>query len=109
MKWFYTEGKLTVNSEEEERDFALADLLAETNHREKIIKIIQIIFIAVLIVLCTLQFALTSFPAGKDIFFYVGYFSTPLFISGIISFFAFVVLKNQRKEVKALNRLFKEQ
>jgi hypothetical protein len=32
-----------------------------------------------------------------------------LIISGIISFFAFVVLKHQRKEVKALNRLFKEQ
>jgi|TARA_B110000914_G_C15498448_1_gene464556 hypothetical protein len=109
MKWFYTEGKLTVNSEEKERNFALADLLAETGHREKILKIIRIIFIVILIILCTLQFALTSFPADKDIFFYVGYFSTPLIISGIISFFTFAVLKHQRKEVKALNRLFKEQ
>ena len=44
MKWFYTEGKLTVNSEEKERNFALADLLAETGHREKILKIIRIYF-----------------------------------------------------------------
>jgi len=80
MKWFYTEGKLTVNSEEEERDFALADLLAETNHREKIIKIIQIIFIAVLIVLCTLQFAFTSFPAGGLLFHSVVYLWNYLFL-----------------------------
>jgi len=109
MKWFYTEGKLTVSSEEKERDFNLTDLLDEANHRKKILKIIRIIFITILITLCTLQFALTSFPAGKDVFFYVGYLSTPLIISAIISFFAFAVLKNQRKEVKALNRLFKEQ
>lgn len=107
MKWFYTEGKLTVSSEKEERNFLLDDLILETAQRSSLIKTVVMVFTIVLALLCFLQFVVTSFPSEQSIYFYVGYVATPLFIASIISIFIFILLKNKRIEVKALGKLFK--
>jgi hypothetical protein len=107
MKWFYTEGKLKVSSEKEERNFLLDDLILETAQRSSLIKTVVMVFTIVLALLCFLQFVVTSFPSEQSIYFYVGYVATPLFIASIISIFIFILLKNKRIEVKALGKLFK--
>ena len=107
MKWFYTEGKLTVSSEQQERNFLLDDLILETAQRSSLIKIVSMVFTIVLAFLCFLQFIITSFPSEQSIYFYIGYIATPLFIASILSLFIFMLLKNKRIQAKALGKLFK--
>ena len=107
MKWFYTEGKLTVSSEQQERNFMLDDLVLETAHRNSLLVKVKVVFIVILIILCILQFVLTSFPSDKSVYFYIGYISTSPLIAAILSFIMFVLLRNQRLEVKALGKIFK--
>ena len=106
MKWFYTEGKLTVSSEEQERKFLLDDLILETARRSSLIKNTIIVFITILTALCFLQFVLTSFPSEQSVYFYIGYMATPILIASAISLIVFLVLKNKRIEAKALLKLF---
>ena len=106
MKWFYTEGKLTVSSEEQERKFLLDDLILETARRSSLIKNTIIVFIIILTALCFLQFVLTSFPSEQSAYFYIGYMATPILIASAISLIVFLVLKNKRIEAKALLKLF---
>ena len=108
MKWYYTEGKLTVSSEEQERNFLLDDLVLETTHRALLIGRVRIVFAVVLIVLCCLQFLFTSFPFDQSVYFYIGYIGTPIIFSAAISLIFFGLLKNKRLEVKALSKLFKK-
>ena len=108
MKWYYTEGKLTVSSEEQERNFLLDDLVLETTHRAILIGRVRIVFTVVLIVLCCLQFLFTAFPCNQSIYFYIGYVGTPIIFSAAISLILFGLLKNKRLEVKALSKLFKK-
>ena len=92
MKWFYTEGKLTVRSKQQERNFLLDDLILETAQRSSLIKTVVMVFTIVLALLCFLQFVITSFPSEQSIYFYVGYVATPLFIASIVSLFILVVM-----------------
>ena len=108
MKWYYTEGKLTVSSEEQERNFLLDDLVLETTNRNILIGRVRIVFTVVLIVLCCLQFLFTAFPCNQSVYFYIGYVGTPVIFSAGISLIVFGLLKNKRLEVKALSRLFKK-
>ena len=62
MKWFYTEGKLTVSSEQQERNFMLDDLVLETAQRNSLLIRVKVVFTVTLIILCILQFVLTTFP-----------------------------------------------
>ena len=107
MKWFYTEGKLTVSTEQQERNFMLDDLVLETAHRNSLLVKVKVVFTVILIILCILQFVLTSFPSEQSVYFYVGYISTSPIIAAIISFIMFVVLRSKRLEVKALGKIFK--
>ena len=107
MKWFYTEGKLTVSSEQQERNFMLGDLVLETAKRDSLLVRVKVVFTVTLIILCILQFALTTFPSEKTVYFYIGYISTPLLIAAILSVVMFVLLRSKRLEVKALRKLFK--
>ncbi|MDC0028733.1 hypothetical protein OAJ35_04330 [Gammaproteobacteria bacterium] len=107
MKWFYTEGRLTVSSEQQERNFLLNDLVLETAQRTALIKRVKAVFFSVLAVLCFLQFAVSSFPMNQSAYFYIGYIGTPIIISSLISFLVFIILKNKRLELKALSKLFK--
>ena len=106
MKWYYTEGKLTVVSERKERDFLLNDLVLEETNRDLLVGRIKIIFFVMMVVLCSLQFIVTSFPFDQSIYFYIGYFGTPVIISSIISSIIFVLLKNKRLEMRALKKTF---
>ena len=108
MKWYYTEGKLTVISDEKERDFFLNDLVLEESNRSLLIERIKFIFLFIMVILCFLQFIITTFPSEESIYFYIGYFGTPIFISSIISSIIFVLLKNKRLELKALKKIFKK-
>ena len=108
MKWFYTEGKLTVNSEQQERNFMLNDLVLETAHRNSLLTKVKVVFAVILIILCILQFVLTSFPSEQSVYFYIGYIGTPIIFSAAISLIVFGLLKNKRLEVKALSKLFKK-
>ena len=108
MKWYYTEGKLTVSSEEQERNFLLDNLVLETTKRTLIVGRVRIIFAVVLVVLCLLQFTVTDFPSNQSVYFYIGFFGTPIFISAGVSLIVFGLLKNKRLEVKALSKIFKK-
>ena len=107
MKWFYTEGKLTVSSEQQERNFMLGDLVLETAKRDSLLIRVKVVFTLTFIFLCILLFALSPFPSGEPVFFYIGYISTPLLIAAILSVIMFVLLRSKRLEVKALRKLFK--
>ena len=54
MKWFYTEGKLTVSSEQQERNFMLGDLVLETAKRDSLLVRVKVVFTVTLIILCIL-------------------------------------------------------
>ena len=107
MKWFYTEGKLTVSSEQQERNFMLDDLVLETAKRNSLLIRVKVVFTVTLIILCILQFVLTTFPSEQSVYFYIGYISTPPLIAAILSVIMFVLLRSKRLEVKALRKLFK--
>ena len=107
MKWFYTEGKLTVSSKQQERNFLLDDLILETAQRSSLIKTVVMVFIVVLVFLCFLQFVITSFPSEQSAYFYIGYIATPLLIASAVSLFTFILLKNKRIQAKTLGKLFK--
>ena len=111
MKWFYTEGKLNVSHEKQEKKFLLKDLVLETAKRNSLIKKIKVVFFILFISLCILIFPFAAFPKEESFFFFIffsiGFISTLLFISAILSFFIFIVLKNKRVEDKELNKIFK--
>jgi len=107
MKWYYTEGKLTVSSDEQDRNFLIDDLVLETAQRALLVGRVRIIFAVVLVVLCLLQFTFSAFPSNQSVYFYIGYFGTPVFISAAVSLIIFGLLKSKRLEVKALSKIFK--
>ena len=47
-------------------------------------------------------------PKEQDMYFYIGYFATPLIIAGFISFLAFIFLKYKKKEASKLDSMFQE-
>ena len=107
MKWFYTEGKLTVSSEQQERNFMLNNLILENAQRNSLLITVIVVFIVTLIILGILQFVLTTFPVEQSVYFYLGYLSTPVLIAAILSLIIFAVLRRKRLEIKAVRKLFK--
>jgi|TARA_B110001454_G_scaffold59467_1_gene58192 amino acid transporter len=107
MKWFYTEGKLTVSSEQQERNFMLDNLILENAQRNSLLITVIVVFIVTLIILGILQFVLTTFPVEQSVYFYLGYLSTPVLIAAILSLIIFAVLRRKRLEIKAVRKLFK--
>ena len=107
MKWFYPEGKLTVSSEQQERNFMLDNLILENAQRNSLLITVIVVFIVTLIILGILQFVLTTFPVEQSVYFYLGYLSTPVLIAAILSLIIFAVLRRKRLEIKAVRKLFK--
>ena len=107
MKWVYTEGKLTVSSEQQERNFMLDNLILENAQRHSLLITVIVVFIVTLIILGILQFVLTTFPVEQSVYFYLGYLSTPVLIAAILSLIIFAVLRRKRLEIKAVRKLFK--
>ena len=47
-------------------------------------------------------------PVNQDIYFYIGYFLTPVIIAGVFSSLVFLFLKFRKKEFSKLDMMFQE-
>jgi hypothetical protein len=48
-------------------------------------------------------------PVDASIYFYIGYFSTPLMISGFIASLVYILMRRPPRQVRKLNKYFKDQ
>ena len=108
MKWSYTDGKLNVSSDEVEQQFLLKELIEEASRHQAYQKKIFILFVAISLVLYLLQSYGGEIPLDASAYFYVGYFATPLILSGIISSIAYVLMRKPPKRVRNLHKQFKD-
>jgi len=108
MKWSYTDGKLNVSSEEVEQQFLLKELIEEASRHQAYQKKIFILFVTISLVLYILQSYGGEIPLDASAYFYVGYFATPLILSGIISSIAYVLMRKPPKRVRNLHKQFKD-
>ena len=84
MKWSYTNGKLNVSSDDVDQQFTLQELIEEASRHQAYRKKIVGLFLFISLILYFMQSYGRDIPANASIYFYVGYLSTPLFISGFI-------------------------
>ena len=61
------------------------------------------------VILLVMQSYGGELPVDASIYFYIGYFSTPLMISGLIASIIYVVMRRPPKQVRKLNNYFKDQ
>ena len=108
MKWSYTSGKINVSSEEEEQQFLLKELIEEASRHQARKKKIFIFFIVLSLILLVMQNYGANLAEGMSIYFYIGYFLTPIIISFIVSSFAYVAIRRSPKKFKKLNKHFKD-
>ena len=85
MKWSYTSGKINVSSGEEDQQFLLEELIEEASkHRAKKRRIF-IFFVVLSLILFAMQYYGSNLQEGMSVYFYIGFFLTPIIISLIIS------------------------
>ena len=107
MKWSYTGGKLNVSSDEEEQQFLLKDLIEEASRHQAKKKKVLIIFIILSAILLAMQSYGAELVEGMSVYFYIGYFLTPIIISLFISAIAYAVVRRSPKKFMKLNKHFK--
>ena len=107
MKWSYTSGKINVSSEEEEQQFLLKELIEEASRHQARKKKIFIFFIVLSAILLAMQSYGADLAEGMSIYFYIGYFLTPIIISLFISSIAYVAIRRSPEKFKKLNQHFK--
>ena len=108
MKWSYTNGKLNVSSDETDQQFLLKELIEEASRHQAYQKKIISLFVILSLLLFFMQSYGGDIPANASIYFYVGYLSTPLFISGFISSICYVLMRKPPRQVRRLNKYFKD-
>tara|TARA_X000000368_G_C22627796_1_gene535210 strand:- start:194 stop:520 length:327 start_codon:yes stop_codon:yes gene_type:complete len=108
MKWSYTGGKLNVSSDEEEQQFLLKDLVEEASRHQARKKKIFIFFIVFSVILLTMQNYGSSLSESMSIYFYIGYFLTPIIISLLISGILYAGVRRSPKKFNKLNKHFKD-
>ena len=108
MYWYYSEGELTVKLDGEEHKFSLDQLIRDSSVYKERRRIVKITFISLFFAALFMQLYGGGIPEGQDIYFYVGYFATPLIIAGFFSFFTFIFLKYKKKEFSKLDAMFRE-
>ena len=108
MKWSYTNGKLNVNSEDADQQFLLKDLIEEASRHQAYQKKIISLFVVLSLLLYFMQSYGGDIPANASTYFYIGYFTTPLIISGLISSVSYVLMRKPPKQVRKLNKYFKD-
>ena len=68
--------------------------------------------ISLFVILSLLLFFMQSYggdlPTNASTYFYIGYFATPLIISGLISSVTYVLMRKPPKQVRKLNRYFRD-
>ena len=108
MKWSYTNGKLNVSSEDADQQFLLKELIEEASRHQAYQKKIISLFVALSLLLYFMQSYGGDIPANASTYFYIGYFSTPLIISGLISSVSYMLMRKPPKQVRKLNKYFKD-
>ena len=108
MKWSYTNGKLNVSSEDADQQFLLKELIEEASRHQAYQKKIISLFVVLSLLLYFMQSYGGDIPANASIYFYIGYFTTPLIISGLISSVSYVLMRKPPKQVRKLNKYFKD-
>ena len=107
MKWSYTSGKINVSSDEEEQQFLLEELIEEASRHQARKKKVLIIFIVLSAILLAMQSHGAELAEGMSVYFYIGYFLTPIIISLFISAIAYAVVRRSPKKFIKLNKHFK--
>ena len=108
MKWSYTNGKLNDRSDDVDQQFTLQELIEEASRHQAYRKKIVGLFLFISLILYFMQSYGGDIPANASIYFYVGYLSTPLFISGFISSICYVLMRKPPRQVRRLNKYFKD-
>ena len=108
MKWSYTSGKINVSSEEEEKQFLLEELIEEASRHQARKKKILIFFVVSSLFLLAMQNYGADLAEGMSIYFYIGYFLTPIIISFFSAIIAYAVVRRSPKKFKKLNKHFKD-
>ena len=108
MKWSYTNGKLNVSSEDADQQFLLKELIEEASRHQAYQKKIISLFVALSLLLYFMQSYGGDIPANASMYFYIGYFTTPLIISGLISSVSYMLMRKPPKQVRKLNKYFKD-
>ena len=108
MKWSYTNGKLNVSSEDADQQFLLKELIEEASRHQAYQKKIISLFVVLSLLLYFMQSYGGDIPANASMYFYIGYFTTPLIISGLISSVSYVLMCKPPKQVRKLNKYFKD-
>ena len=108
LNWYYTEGQLTLKVDSEEHKFSLEDLISSSSVYKERRKKIQKVFAFSLFVIGSMQYFGGGLPSGQDLYFYIGYISTPVFFAGIISSLSFFYFKYSNKEIIKLDSILKE-
>ena len=108
MKWSYTNGKLNVSSEDADQQFLLKELIEEASRHKAYQKKIISLFVVLSLLLYFMQSYGGDIPANASIYFHIGYFTTPLIISGLISSVSYVLMRKPPKQVRKLNKYFKD-
>ena len=108
MKWSYTNGKLNVSTDDVDQQFTLQELIDEASRHQAYRRKIVVLFLVISLILLFMQSYGGDIPSDASIYFYVGYLSTPLFISGFISSICYVLMRKPPKQVRRLNKYFKD-
>ena len=108
MKWSYTNGKLNVSSEDADQQFLLKELIEEASRHQAYQKKIISLFVVLSLLLYFMQSYGGDIPANASMYFYIGYFTTPLIISGLISSVSYMLMRKPPKQVRKLNKYFKD-
>tara|TARA_B100001175_G_scaffold126789_1_gene107881 strand:+ start:8208 stop:8534 length:327 start_codon:yes stop_codon:yes gene_type:complete len=108
MKWSYTNGKLNVSSEDADQQFLLKELIEEASRHQAYQKKIISLFVVLSLLLYFMQSYGGDIPANASMYFYIGYFTTPLIISGLISSVSYLLMRKPPKQVRKLNKYFKD-
>ena len=108
MKWSYTNGKLNVSSEEIDQQFLLKELIEEASRHQAYKKKIFSLFLVISLLLFFMQSYGGDIPSNVSTYFYIGYLATPLIISGFISSICYVLMRKPPKQVRRLNKYFKD-
>ena len=108
MKWSYTNGKLNVRSDEADQQFLLKELIEEASRHQAYQKKIITLFVVLSLLLFFMQSYGGELPTNASNYFYIGYFATPLIISGLISSVTYVLMRKPPRQVRKLNKYFKD-
>tara|TARA_B110000014_G_C19991118_1_gene513355 strand:- start:390 stop:716 length:327 start_codon:yes stop_codon:yes gene_type:complete len=104
MKWSYTGGKINISSNEEQQQFLLEELIEEASKHQARKKKILIFFVVLSAILLVMQNYGADLAEGMSMYFYIGYFLTPIIISLFISSVMYLAIRRSPKKFKRLNK-----